>query len=183
MIIFYPTRAVFAALKTNNESRFFLGNQWPASTFMIIASALSLANGFVGAKEKLLPDPVFPKCLRGLQKLVAKPIKRKSPFTPEHVRKIVKTAVDAGNSLLHMRTALFFRLGFLGFLRVSELQTLIFQDITAMDSHLHHFKIRYSKCDKLRNGQEVIVAATVDPYCPVAMFLRHSLLFSDILEG
>ena len=63
-------------------------------------------------------------------------------------------------------------LSFSGFLRFNELSQLKCNDILVRDDHLV-IKIRRSKTDQYRAGDEVLVAKGQTAACPYAMFLRY----------
>jgi len=108
--------------------------------------------------------------LEGLKRILAKPIHRKEPITPEILRKVVQKFDDGG--LKGIRICSMLLLAYAGFLRFNELSSLKLCDIDICSSHVQLF-IESSKTDQFREGAWVIIGATGNNTCPVAMLKKY----------
>ena len=117
--------------------------------------------------------PLVKATLEGLQRSLVKPVIKKEPITVEMLDAIVQDSARSG-SLSDLRLATACLLGFSGFLRFDELVNLRPFDFTITEEMMQ-IKIIHSKTDQLRQGDELLVARTRSPTCPVAM-LEHYLL-------
>ena len=114
-----------------------------------------------------LADPFVKATLEGLQRSLAKPVVKKEPITVETLEAIVRDAEGSG-TLSDLRLATACLLGFSGFLRFSELINLRPCDFQVSDEMMT-IKIRHSKTDQWRQGDDILVARTANSTCPVAM--------------
>ena len=105
----------------------------------------------------------------GLQRSFAKPRKPKEPISAHHLLQVA--SVTNINSLDDVRTMVLMLLSFAGFLRFDELANLRVSDISMFQSHIN-VKIRRSKTDQLRNGDELVIAATGTACCPM-LWIKH----------
>jgi integrase len=74
--------------------------------------------------------------------------------------------------LLIMRDLVMILLSFSGFLRFNELSQLRGNDVIVKDCYLI-IKIRKSKTDRYRDGDDVLILKGVSSACPYTMFLRY----------
>ena len=109
--------------------------------------------------------------MEGLQRSLAKPVVKKEPITVETLEAIVQDAEKSGTLTdLHLATACL--LGFSGFLRFSELINLRPCDFNIAEEMMT-IKIRHSKTDQWRQGDEILIARTANKTCLVAMLERY----------
>ena len=116
-------------------------------------------------------DPFVKATLEGLQRSLAKPVVKKEPVTVDMLEAIVKD-VDKSGTLMDLRLATACLLAFSGFLRFSELICLRPCDFE-VSREMMKIKIIQSKTDQLRQGDELVIARTGNPTCPVAMLERY----------
>ena len=135
-----------------------------------VCNALSWIHSSAGLVPPLA-DPFVKATLEGLQRSLAKPVIKKEPITVETLEAIVKDAERSG-TLGDLRLATACLLGFSGFLRFSELINLRPCDFKISDEMMT-IKIRHSKTDQWRQGDEVLVARTANRTCPVAMIEHY----------
>jgi hypothetical protein len=111
---------------------------------------------------------------RGLRRSVARPTSRKRPVDTMMLVKIVRLFAHADASLSDLRTALVFVLGFAGFFRSEELRNIKIGHVNvASDFSFFRISIPKSKADQLRQGREVLIAATGGETCPLMLLLRY----------
>ena len=107
----------------------------------------------------------------GLQRMLAKPRKKKEPVTPHMLRLLVES-LSGEPSLTEVQLAASSLLAFAAFLRFDELAKLRCCDVkfegSAMSVH-----ITASKTDQYRKGDTVLVARSGLATCPVAMLERY----------
>ena len=119
--------------------------------------------------------------MEGLQRsLLAKPVIEKEPITVETLEAIVQDAEKSG-TLADLRLATACLLGFSGFLRFSELINLRPCDFNIAEEMMT-IKIRHSKTDQWRQGDEILIARTANKTCPVAMLERYMRVTNMSLE-
>jgi len=78
----------------------------------------------------------------------------------------------ADKSLANIRLATMRLIGFAGFFGYSKLANIHLSDIEKNSSHLT-IKVRESKGDQLREGDEVVIARAGSSHCPIAMLERY----------
>lgn len=111
-------------------------------------------------------SPFVKAILEGLQRSLAKPASKKEPVTVEMLKKVLQDTELSG-TLSDLRLATACLLSFAGFLRFSELVNIRPLDIVFKEEYLA-IKIRHSKTDQLRKGDEVLITRTGRSTCPVA---------------
>ena len=82
------------------------------------------------------------------------------------------TKFQSSNDLTVIRDLVMILLCFSAFLRFSELSQLKCNDIDVKDTYLV-IKIRGSKTDQYRTGDEVLVSKDQSVACPYSMFLKY----------
>jgi len=125
-------------------------------------------------------DPFVRSVLEGLKRSLAKPTIKKAPFTSDMLKSITDDAL-ADKSLASIRLAAMCLIGFAGFFRYNELCNIRLSDMELSPSHLK-IKVRESKGDQLRQGDEVVIARAGFTYCPVLM-LETYLKMAGISPG
>ncbi len=111
--------------------------------------------------------------VEGVRRMCAKPVVKKEPIIVIDLKAIVENAdlTDLGD----VRTAAICLLCFAAFLRFDELAGLHCSDVSFADGHLK-LRIRKSKTDQYRQGDEVVLAESGSPTCPVGMLKRYMAL-------
>ena len=112
-------------------------------------------------------SPFVKATLEGLQRLLVKPTVKKTPVTSVMLEEMVR---DTGKSrsLSDLRLVTACLLAYAGFLRFNELVSIRPCDIKIQEDKMILY-IPQSKTDQLRKGDELIIARTGNPTCPVAM--------------
>ena len=142
-------------------------------------NALSWIHSSAGLTPPLA-DPFVKATMEGLQRSLAKPVVKKEPITVETLEAIVQDAEKSG-TLADLRLATACLLGFSGFLRFSELINLRPCDFNIAEEMMT-IKIRHSKTDQWRQGDEILIARTANKTCPVAMLERYMRVTNMSLE-
>ena len=109
--------------------------------------------------------------LQGLQRMLAKPVTKKTPVSVELLAKMVEDATKTG-SLSDIRLATTCLLSFSGFLRFNELVNMRPCDIKIQEEWMT-IHLPRSKMDQLRKGDELLIARTGNATCPVAMLEQY----------
>ena len=116
-------------------------------------------------------DPFIKTVLAGLQRSLAKPKVKKEPVTPTMLREMVDS-LGAKPSLSDLRIVAIAVTAFSAFLRFDEIVKIRCCDVDFLSDHMV-LKIRSSKTDQYRQGDEVVVARTWTPTCPVAKLEQY----------
>jgi len=115
--------------------------------------------------------PFVQATLEELQRILAKPVTKKTPVSVELLAKMVDNATKTG-SLSDICLATACLLSFSGFLHFNELVNIHPCDIKVQEEwmtiHLPH-----SKTDQLRKGDELLIVSTGNATCPVAMLEQY----------
>jgi len=135
-------------------------------------NALAWAHSLSGLPSPT-SSPFVQVVLDGLRRAVAKPVKKKEPFTAEMCKAIAEDASKKG-SLGDIRLAAACLLAFAGFLRYDELSNIRPCDIKFDVDHIT-IAIPKSKGDQLRQGDEVVIARTNASSCPVTMLEQYMI--------
>ncbi|XP_062621054.1 uncharacterized protein LOC134282664 [Saccostrea cucullata] len=145
--------------------------------------AISWAHSLAGYIDPC--DSALVKTVKeGAVRETSKPVIKKEPITPEHLKTLVSTFGEDGN-LYNLRTLCMCLLGFAGFLRFSEIVNIRYSDI-CIQTNCVEINIVKSKTDVYKTGHKVCIARTFCDTCPVNMlekFLKlsnadmHSPLF------
>lgn len=140
-----------------------------------IFSALKWAHGLYG-NDSVFSEKFLHFLLKGLQRIVAKPKSKKKPVTRCIVEKVVKMFAHEESNLCHLRTALMFLMGFVGFLRISEILDLKVKDLFFhQNGDFLRINISKAKNDQLRTGNNVYIAAAGNNLCTVNVLCRYLL--------
>lgn len=114
------------------------------------------------------------------KRTASKPVVKKEPVSADMLIDLCSRYV-LSNDLLIVRDLSMILLGFSGFLRFDELSSLRFSDVIVKDDYLV-LKIKKSKTDQYRQGDEVLISRGSSVACPVQMFLRYVKL-AGFTEG
>lgn len=107
----------------------------------------------------------------GLQRMLAKPRRKKEPVTPSMLRSLVES-MPPKPSLAELRLVTSVLLAYAAFLRFDELSKLRCRDVVVERDHMS-IHIASSKTDQYRKGDTVLVARTGSATCPVTMCERY----------
>ena len=118
--------------------------------------------------------------LAGLKRLMSHPRCKKEPITPDILRSFV-IKFGFSDCLKDTRFCSMMLLAYAGFFRYSELSDLRVCDVSIFPSHARCF-IQSSKTDQYREGSWVLIAATGNITCPVAMLVKYMNL-AGIVQG
>ena len=113
--------------------------------------------------------------LESARRILSKPIKKKEPIKPRHLRKLGKFLTEDANSLPNYRTLAICCVAFSGFLRFNEISSLRRSDISFHNSHMKIF-IEKSKTDIYRDGAHVLIARTGSLSCPYKILQKYIAL-------
>ncbi len=97
--------------------------------------------------------------LESARRILAKPINKKEPIKPTHLRKLGKILTENPNNLPNYRTLAICCVAFSGFLRFNEVANLRRSDISFHNTYMKIF-IEKSKTDIYRDGAHVLIAKT-----------------------
>ena len=125
------------------------------------------ASGLAGPSS----HPFVKATVEGLQRQLARPVKKKEPVTVEMLEAMVNDAESSG-TLSDLRLVTACLLAFSGFLRSSELVELRPCDCSA-DAQMLKINIAKSKNDQLRQGSELLISRTSTSMCPVATLEKY----------
>jgi integrase len=116
-------------------------------------------------------SPVSLNIVEASKRRFSKPPSKKEPLPVDVVRRVCATFGGPTATLLDLRTALIFSLGFSGLFRIGELLELQARDIVMQEDHVD-ITVRKSKTDQYRLGNKVFVAKTDGPACPYGLLSR-----------
>ena len=109
--------------------------------------------------------------MEGCRRLLAKPVQPKDPL-PAHVfPKIVRAPGGPDVDIDNLRLLVLVLVGYAGFMRISELLKVKYQDVEFHDTHMS-IRVPKRKNDQYRQGHVVNISRTGNPTCPVAMTER-----------
>ena len=118
--------------------------------------------------------------LESASRILSKPIQKKEPIKPRHLRKLGKMLTENPKSLPNYRTLAICCVAFSGFLRFSEVANLRRSDISFHSTYMKVF-IEKSKTDIYRDGAHVLIAKTGSLSCPYEI-LRKYIELANIPE-
>jgi len=130
--------------------------------------------------EAAVGSPLVKATLQGLQRMLAKPVCKKTPVTVEMLEQMVADAKQSG-SLADMRLTTACLVAFAGFLRFSELIEIQTGDISLRHDAMV-IKLLHSKTDQFRRGDEVIIARSGKETCPVTYLENYLRRTSTSLQ-
>lgn len=117
----------------------------------------------------------------GVIRTVGHSVHKKEPMTPDILKQIVNNYGKDTSNLKDLRLATMCLICYAGFLRFSELVNLKRSNVKFYADHVNLY-IEKSKTDVYREGKDVVISATKNPTCPVAMLSRY-LVLANIPEG
>ena len=98
---------------------------------------------------------------------------KKEPPSPQLLQKMVRVLAQESASLLYIPTVTICLLAFSGFFRFNEIAQIRCSDLQFSSTDVRIIKVRQSKTDQYRDGNEVIIGRTGNETCPVAMLERY----------
>ena len=123
-----------------------------------------------------LPSPMSYPTVRTMQesahRIKGRPKVKKEPVTPQLLQKMVSTLAQESASLLDIRTVTICLLAFSGFFRFNEIAQIRCSDLQFSSTDVR-IRVRQSKTDQYRDGNEVVIARTGSDTYPVAMLERY----------
>ena len=124
---------------------------------------------------KCLPDPIENLYVKNLldsaKHILLKQVTKKEPVTKDMLTEICEKYKDSSDVLV-VRDLCLIVLGFSAFLRYDELRNLRCNDLDFHDSYFS-VKIRKSKTDNSRHGNDLVIAKGQSVACPYAMLKRY----------
>ena len=139
-------------------------------------NALSWVHSLAGL-DSPTNQPIVQATLQGLHRMWCKPVRKRKPITREMLTDIVQDATKQP-TLSNLRITTFSLLAFAGFLRFDEAIHIRACDLD-ISTDIVKILLPHSKTDQFRQGQEVLIARTNTPTCPVAM-LEHYMAAANI---
>ena len=121
--------------------------------------------------DDVTATPLIQNVLHGIKRLLACPVRKKLPITPDILSSVVKNLL-LRPTLYNLRSAAMFIIAFSGFLRSSELLNLTCVDVIVHENFLKIF-IAKSKTDKLKQGRWIFLASSDSITCPVRTFCSY----------
>ena len=116
-------------------------------------------------------SPFVTVMVESLHRALARPIVKKTPFNTEMLAAMVKDT-HKNASLSNVCLSTMCLLAFAGFLRFDELSKLHLTNLM-LDSDKLTIKIRSSKTDQLRKGDDVVIARVGSDTCPISMLQKY----------
>lgn len=162
-----PAKELHVALYLKHLSTTAVGSSVIEQAFYAISWAHDIA-GVCNPCKSTFVIHVKESAVRQLKK----PINKKEPITPSHLKKLVSEFAGPTASLSDLRFVTMCLLGYSGFFRFSELCHIRRSDLQFFDSHLS-VNIPKSKTDIYREGKSVLIARLDSVYCPVGMTSRY----------
>ena len=133
-----------------------------------------------------LPSPTSHPMVRTMQEsahcIKERPKVKKEPATPQLLQKMASTLHQESASLLDIRTVTICLLAFSGFFRFNEIAKIRSSDLQFSSTDVR-IRVRQSKTDQYRDGNEVVIAKTKSNTCPVAMLERYMTMANFTLAG
>ncbi|MEW8548151.1 MAG: tyrosine-type recombinase/integrase [Candidatus Thiodiazotropha sp.] len=105
------------------------------------------------------------------KRIAVRSVKKKQPVTVDMLKSLC-AKYSSSSDLLVIRDLCMILLSFCGFLRYDEISSLRCNDIQIFDSYLI-LKIKKSKTDQYRQGDEVPISKGSSIACPLRMVLRY----------
>ena len=133
-------------------------------------NALSWVHSLAGL-DSLTNQPIVQATLQGLQRIWCKPIRKRKPITTEMLTDMVQDATKQP-TLSNLRITTFSLLAFAGFLRFDEAIHIRACDLDISTDMAKIFAAPQQD-RPVWQGQEMLIARTNTPTCPVAMLERY----------
>jgi integrase len=141
----------------------------------LAASALSWAHNIAGLDSPTL-HVLVKETLNGLKHALAKPVNKKEPFEPQHIKAFIDILDE--QSVTDIRNTTIITIAFYALLRFDELSRVKGEDIEFHEGHVE-ISIKISKADQLRQGNTVLIARLGGKYCPVNLLERYMHIAFD----
>lgn len=120
-------------------------------------------------------DPTNNNFVNNLQesakRIAHRKVNRKDPVSSGMLIELCRKYKDC-NDLLVLRDLTMILFGFAGFLRYDEISSLFCKDVIIHNNYLT-LKIKNSKTDQYRQGNEVLISKGDSDACPYSMYLRY----------
>lgn len=116
--------------------------------------------------------PLVGHMVAGAKRILARPVCKKEPITPEILRQLVESFGGTGALLSDIRTLAICLLSFAGFFRYDEVANLRESDVTIFEDHMEIY-VESSKTDQYRDGARVVIARVGSDTCPVKKMERY----------
>ena len=116
----------------------------------------------------------IPSCYsnEAAKRVLSKPLTKKEPIKPRHLKLLAKKFGGRDANLMNLRLLALCTVGFAGFLRFDELNSIKRRDIIFHNTYMKIF-IEKSKTDVYRDGAWVVIAKTKRITCPVKILRRY----------
>jgi integrase len=108
-----------------------------------------------------------------LKRSLAKPVQRKEPFDPIHVKLFFEILDE--NSVSDIRNTTIIVIAYYALLRFDELCKVRCNDLEFFEEYVE-ISIKRSKADQLRQGDTVLIARLGGTYCPVRLLEKYAEL-------
>ena len=133
-----------------------------------------------------LPSPTSHPTVTTLQEsahhIKGRPKVKKEPATPQLLQKLASTLAQESASLLDIQTVTMCLLAFSGFFCFNEIAQIRCSDLQFFSTDVR-IRVRQSKTDQYRHGNEVVIARTKSDTCPVAMLERYMAMANLMPAG
>ena len=116
-------------------------------------------------------SPLVNQTLAALQRLLARPNKKKKPLRTSQVKMLVERYGQENSTLPDLQMVTLITLGFCAFLRWDDLRRLRVSDLTFYRSHMT-ISLESRKNDQFRRGSLVSIARSRSATCPVELLER-----------
>ncbi|KXJ10028.1 Integrase/recombinase xerD-like [Exaiptasia diaphana] len=127
--------------------------------------SLAWAHRLAGLQTCPTDHPLVKGTLEGAKRMLARPLNRKEPLTLELVERIT-AAYSASESLAVLRFLFILLVGYAGFFRINEVQSIRLMDISVYNDQMFLF-IPKRKNDQFREGHTSLIARSDKATCPV----------------
>ena len=110
--------------------------------------------------------------LEGIKRIKGHKVQKKDPITVKHLHKLFRSFGGKNMDLTNLRTMTMCVLGFMGFLRFSEIANIKCHDVIIYSTHLALF-IEKSKTDVYRDGSWVYLTKLESELCPIKLLNKY----------
>ena len=129
------------------------------------------AHHVAGVQSAPTDHTMVQSTMEGCRRLLAKPVQPKDPLPTDVFPKIVRALGGPDADIDNFRLLVLVLVGYAGFMRISELLKVKYQDVEFHDTHMS-IRVPKRKNDQYRLGHVVNISRTGNPTCPVAMTER-----------
>ena len=139
--------------------------------FKQVYCGVKWAHNILGLRDPL-KSPLLIALSNAAKRTLSKPVCKKEPIKPWHLKKLVELFGGKNASLLDIRLLTMCLVGFAGFFRFSELVNIRRNYIIFYGKYLKIF-IERSKTDKYRKETWIFIAKTCGKTCPVSILRKY----------